>query len=211
MRLLDIGMKKEIAVLIIVFTLLFLPMILAQDIGEGIDVATEQTQGSFSQIGDNINGQLESELQLANIFIFFFGLEGVNVTFELMVILSAVWIIVLLIIHSICSIIPIFNGKLKSWSIAIVFTILMSITGGIAKGVSLWVTDLSFLIDYPILRTFIGIILIVVIFFSITGVLNIIQRKRDLLIAEQTGKDIARGSEDAKIFTRAVEDLAKGK
>jgi len=177
----------------------------AEQTGEAQATGTAQVT-SFREASNKILSQdvtIPENLQTPARMVF--GLNiGEQIDFQIFVILFALLVILLLVVHEILEIIPIFGSGVKSWIGAIIVTLLASVTGTL-KQTALFFFDIGgyvqFLKDWGILRFLVVLIfLIILVYYGFFRLLRKIKREEEEIKAEQAGLKVGIGAALTRMF-----------
>src|SRR3989344_4063698 len=182
-------MKKEL--IVIVFVLLI-------SVSFSIVSSQNEDKEGLGNVGDELKsgseGLLSQEIEIP-VYLkipsrIVFGLkEDSKVDLQTFVIMLALWVFLLLVIHSILDITP-FSGEWKSWVGAVLVTLLISLTGAV-RSVSVFFFNLGnifgILEKWSILKITFSIVLLVAIFFASSFLLRILKESM------KVGKAVSEG------------------
>ena len=199
-------MKKRLIFLGLIIGLFLVSFVAAaEQTGEAQAAGTAQVT-SFREASNKILSQdvtIPENLQTPARMVF--GLNiGEQIDFQIFVILFALLVILLLVVHEILEIIPIFGSRVKSWIGAIIVTLLASVTGAV-KQTALFFFDIGgyvqFLKDWGILRFLVVLIfLIILVYYGFFRLLRKIKREEEEIKAEQAGLKVGIGAALTRMF-----------
>src|SRR3989344_4638963 len=199
-------MEKRLIFLGLIIGLFLISFVAAaEQTGEAQATGTAQVT-SFREASNKILSQdvtIPENLQTPARMVF--GLNiGEQIDFQIFVILFALLIILLLVVHEILEIIPIFGSRVKSWIGAIIVTLLASVTGAV-KQTALFFFDIGgyvqFLKDWGILRFLVVLIfLIILVYYGFFRLLRKIKREEEEIKAEQAGLKVGIGAALTRMF-----------
>ena len=199
-------MEKRLIFLGLIIGLFLISFVAAaEQTGEAQATGTAQVT-SFREASNKILSQdvtIPENLQTPARMVF--GLNiGEQIDFQIFVILFALLVILLLVVHEILEIIPIFGSGVKSWIGAIIVTLLASVTGTL-KQTALFFFDIGgyvqFLKDWGILRFLVVLIfLIILVYYGFFRLLRKIKREEEEIKAEQAGLKVGIGAALTRMF-----------
>ncbi|MBU2562609.1 MAG: hypothetical protein KKF68_03040 [Nanoarchaeota archaeon] len=215
--------KKRVVLGLFILTIILLPLILAETIPispdenpalnseEGIELNNDRLITPSRNIRDSTNDVFSKEIYIPENVEFFtrilFGLTSREpIEFQTLIILITLWLMFLLILHSMIELIS--PGSWKSWLGAIILTCLMSITGAV-KSMAIFFLNLgsffSILEQWSPLKIGFGIITIIILFFLLNLILGII--KETIMMGRSVADGLKAGAQLAKL--KAMADIEK--
>ena len=180
-------MKKRVFVAFI-----FMMLLLVAGIVNAADV--ENKSLNFSIANNNVNNALEKDIQipesLKSVVAVVFGIKEGSIDAADFIILVCLWVMLLLLIHEAVSIAPIFEKQYLSWSVAVIITLLIAITGAIRTmadfffGIGGFIKILS---EWTILKLVFTLILVGILFYGASYLLGLLRRKATIESEEEKG------------------------
>ena len=202
-------MKKS--VVIILLFILLVSLIYAQDEINPTDELKKNTEVSANDINNKMDVALHKEIAIPSaiqsITKLLFGIQQEKITFETLIIILAILFMLLIVIYSIVSLIPIFQ-KFISFLISIIITCLISITGFINKALLFSLSigkDISLLTKFSFLRILLILLFSLIIIVIALSVSNLLRKKAEKEINKVEGMKL--GVEIGKSEIRNKADL----
>lgn len=150
----------------------------------GVDNIGTKTN-SFFEKGFSIPDYLEVPAKIL------FGINSnETIALNVFIVMIALWVGLLLILHNLMEIIPLFGTGAMSWAGAIIVNLLIAVSGGIKRSAEFFFgigNTIGFMKEYGALTLILAVILIFAIWFAISKFINIMKGKEDIEIARQAG------------------------
>jgi len=192
------------------FIFLFVSFVAGQNAGGS---GSLNIGGVGSAVGNVTGAALTGEIQIPDVWKpvvrVVLGLKDKDsVSFQTLVILSAIWISLFFILQNAFEALSLFSNKLMSWVIALVVSLILGITGAIKES-SIFIFDLlsifSFLEKNPIIQLIVFLALAIVVVFAVVWYSKKSKRDSDVqraaVFGRKTGTYAARLEKSAEAQT----------
>jgi|WetSurMetagenome_2_1015567.scaffolds.fasta_scaffold192044_2 hypothetical protein len=207
-------MKKELIILFIFLFTLYLPLAHSQNSSppnsSSISLDKINSVGNVSGLTQTTNDALEKEVKIPeNLQLFakiIFGLTD-EVTFQVLIISIAVWLFLLIFLHSLLDIMPFFSGW-KSWLGGVLVMILIGISGGLTLAIQV-LMDFSHIFGAlsknSILSLIFSLIFIAIVSFIMMKLSHFIKSKWGIEENEIIGRNVRYAGDMGQIQREAFD------
>ena len=182
----------------------------------GAEVATSLKTASTSfreKLDDAVTYEVNVPNNLQIVARVLFGLKaGEVLSVQALVMMSAIWLMLLIMIYDILAVVPFLGSGFKSWLISVCVNLLIALGGGIRQ-ISYFFLGIGdffkFLGAFAILRLIISLAVVITITVLLTKLSTFVRHRLEIIEAEHTGEKLSLGAKFSEIFSTAARDIAQ--